>query len=1148
MPSYLYNIGDTYSSIQEAIDLIVSDMDNGWLPTQDITVNIQDGIYAGFSIPNGSLLPLLGTDYRLIIKSAGNYFPIIDFNNSDEESLAGADIGASNPNVQIKGIRIQYFPVGIRADLNSHNIKINNCIVSNNRNVGIFINECNNVQALQNIVVNGDYGIVSRLCKNISVIHNTIFLNGSLSNENGKAVSALWLQASRDYGSGLDDTGKIYVIGNILWNTVGTTLTVFSNDIETPGLLKSNYNDIVVGDPTKFISIEDDSTFYGSGTRPRRLLNNLTSWKSIGFDLDSKSLDPRFIVPVSITNNNKYSVDLNLLSISPVIGMVPSFFNDPVSAEEWLPSYIDTSDISRDILSNPRQQNVTSAGANDRASNRGFYGQDVLTSPISINAQPECGVSPLHDIIQKNLFVWYPSYKKGYFYSFDRKFYLYSRKECVKLSNIAVTKFNLPSRISTQNPILIKVNGKTIQSPNQFDIRGQEFLLYHKNLNLNSFEEEVDIEYYVPVWKDGKFSNIKTYIKFKINEGETKYFLPSYYIPEGPVVITDDTADLLNKDIFCSREFSIDFNHAEQLSEVKFFHNKNKIENSSFEYSFGESPKGWSSEGAVVTTGNNIISPIIGGYVCEISGGGYIEQILTINTGEHCLSFYSSSVDTSVLNYNFSFYDSYNRDLGYVITGSLQPNNYWERNYLNFGATGLSHIVPNEDYNTIYLNHIPLPEDSKYIKINFSSNTGSILLDGIQFEESSTPTAYHKKILPSEYTIEYETSDSQFFLDKNQNLSPSLSEISNGFVYIPEIPASCYDGPANPSITTFFEWKWPAGRINHIPWSRINGKDKLKERIRNSDYPSHIDTSTIYSTKIPQVKSIDIVPGVPITSPGDENGITFNINVSDSNGNPSANMKISSYIIGGNQEYPGLLHKRLLGLKEQLGQVCYGYTSHAGSFCLTWIPPSKEDSKLVLDSVPPIFYNSIDGEPISIVKTRYPVNLDYHGNVIILDSNGNKFNTKSSNSIRAIYSPVRVGDFCSIKLSYPIVPGTISVIIDGLVYTETLSGSPETYQFNVDYENSIVTIKGFSSEVEIEYTPSFIFINQEDPYKIMFYSSKIFGSYTGPITIGYDYTVKLITTVVDYSLNTTVSKDFNLLARNYLLEDKFSFNELALEF
>ena len=205
MTTYSYTVSLTtgYSSIQQAINNIRAELESGEVVEEDIIISVLDGTYPAFRIPDGCLMPLMGSVFRLIIKSAGQYFPIIDFNRSDPSNVIGADIGGANPNITIEGLKFQFFAVGIRFNLNSHNPKVTKCIVSNCRNVGIYIDQCANSQVIQSIVTNGDYGIVARLCKNIALVHNTVFLNGSISTVNGQSVSAIWCQLANDYGNGL---------------------------------------------------------------------------------------------------------------------------------------------------------------------------------------------------------------------------------------------------------------------------------------------------------------------------------------------------------------------------------------------------------------------------------------------------------------------------------------------------------------------------------------------------------------------------------------------------------------------------------------------------------------------------------------------------------------------------------------------------------------------------------------------------------------------------------------------------------------------------------------------------------------------------------------------------------------------------------
>ena len=163
MVTYNYSLTSSGSvSIGQVMLNIASELAENPTLERDIEVALGPGTYAGFSIPDASLFPLLLSGYRLIIKSSGDHFPIIDFNASAETQLVGVDIGSGNPNVTVKGVRVQYFPVGIKAGLNSYFPIVEKCIVSNNRNVGIFFEQTEQAQALQNVVINGDYGIAVR--------------------------------------------------------------------------------------------------------------------------------------------------------------------------------------------------------------------------------------------------------------------------------------------------------------------------------------------------------------------------------------------------------------------------------------------------------------------------------------------------------------------------------------------------------------------------------------------------------------------------------------------------------------------------------------------------------------------------------------------------------------------------------------------------------------------------------------------------------------------------------------------------------------------------------------------------------------------------------------------------------------------------
>ena len=1155
MTTYSYTVGvdSGYSSIQQAINKVYAELEAGEIVTEDIIINVLDGTYPAFKIPNGTLVALMGTPHRLIIKSSGNYFPVIDFNRSNPDDVIGADIGGANPNITIEGLKFQFFAVGIRFVLNSHNPKISKCIVSNCRNVGIFIDQCANAQVLQSVITNGDYGIVARLCKNIALIHNTVFLNGSISTKNGEAVSAIWCQLANDYGGGLSDSGKLHLLGNIAWNTAGSTLSLFTEDVERQNCIISNFNNFVVGIAARFISVEDRAFSTSSRTPPRVFLTSLSSWKVRGFDSNSKSEDPKFIASTRSGNNRtRHAIDLNLLPNSPVKGMVPTFHSSSSATEKWLPSYVSSSDLSSDILDNNRAGNATSAGANDAASSTNFFGSDVLVSPVDLVNVPECGVDPIADIAAKNYDLWYPKYKAGYFYAYDREYYLYAKKGFAYIGQLAVTKFILPYRAEKNAAVKLHVNGTTVNANRYLDIVGDEAYLYHSDLNIINGNEEVEIEYGIA--KISKETSSITYSStislFKIKEGHTRYFLPPGYIARGPVVITDDMSYPTNSDLITNREFAVVWDKQFQLAEIVFHKNKNLVQNSQFDYYPSNAPLLWASNKARVVLPSRGNYAIAGSNVCEISHSGYITQELPITSGVSSFSWYAYATGTNSAKLEVKFYDGFDRDLGYIATKEIRPTTDWQRYYATVGTgTYFSSYRAPEDYNTVGLGDIIVPTNARKAEFSLAPHgSGKLVISATQYEHSAEPSYYHRTPYGTEMTVEYETSESDSYVDFTQCMSSTVTTQNEGFLYISEIPASVYNGPTDLSVTTLNEFRWPEGRKIHLPWARIAGKDKLRKRTINTfhEHPQKAGYLSSVVYRATKLKDIEVIPNQILVTQGDENGVTFSVSAFDEDGNPFTNAEYQFTISDFRTRFPGWLHKKIYGAKEQLGQFVYGKLDNGGNGTVTWVPPSKENFTVVTE-VPSPSSVSKDGQSISFIRTKYPINIDYNGNVSILDRGGNLLN-KNTDIVRGYYNPSYSRNQSIVSTEYPIKAGSV-VVYDGTdILSETFVSNPDTNQFYVDYENGTIFLKGRRENIFIEYIPTYIFVNQSDLYKIMIYHDKVFKNYKGSITITHDSFIRLRASVSDYSSNEIVAKDFDLIALNYLSTNRLFVNSAYLEF
>jgi parallel beta-helix repeat protein len=1167
-----------YRSIQEAVDIASVDIVNKYLAGTPIDGNyiieVEDGIYPSFKIRAGITTPLNGTTYRLIIRSADptEYSPIVDFNRSfsvtvlSGSSVAGADIEEYNPNITIENIRFQFFPIGIRTLQGCHNIKINKCILANNRNAGIFINNSKNVQILQNVVTNGDYGIIARLCKNVAIIHNTVFLNGSVSNNTGTALAAIWAQLDYDFGNGVTDTGKLYLVGNIAWNTAGATLSLLKDDVERIGAIQSNYNDFVVGSD-KFITIENRSSSSTSVPAEQIFLGALSNWKARGFDLNSISVDPGFISPiVNSPGRSRHVIDLNLFTDSPVRGIVPSFFDESAATAQWLPVYVDSQDFTSDILSRARLPGGTSAGANNQVSTSSFFGLDVLSSPIQSD-NLDCGTAPLAELENKSLDLWYPKYKAGYFYAEDREYYLYARKECRFIGELAVTKFILPFRVDTRAPVGLKVNGKEVEFSRYLDIIGDEIYLFHKDLNISNGNEEIEIRYTIVKLEGGpvpirgrrrsllsadslqELKSKETYNIFKIKDGETRYFLPKTYIPKGPVVLTDDSIYPTNPSFITNKEFAVEWDKKFQQAEIIFHKNNNLCANSNFEYASSLLPIGWVASGVTVQSGSFPNYSLAGSRVCSIGWSGYVSQTFEVTSGNSVFSWYAYSNTPITGDISLSFYDGHQRDLGFVSVSNFVTTGSWQRFYLQIGDTiDSSGEVSIKDYPYVHINTVKPPTNSKSVEVSIhSAITGNIVLDATQYEHSNFPSYYNRTPYGFDITVEFETSEEDYYIDYGKPMASAVTTQNEGFLFIPEIPASAFDGPYSVYVTTLHEWKWADGRRYVMPWARIAGKDKLRKRPKNRFHPYPQDTEyPIVPSKLSNgIEKINIVPEVVIASQLETNGVAFSLSVLDKYNNPFSEAYYTAWISDSRQRFPGWLHKKFYGVKQQLGQTVYGKLDNNGLSSITWIPPSVSNI-IVSTKVPSPLSTTTSGQNISIIKTKYPVNPEFNGNVIIL----NRDNVILNNNLNVITGKYRcnyANNQSIVTTEYPIKSGSIRVFLDSTELFETFVNNPNSDQFYVDYSNGLVFVKGKIANLYIEYIPSYVFIDKTDPYKIIVYHDKVFGGYDDQITICHDSIITLTIDVLDYTVNYYRQAKFDLICTNGLAGKDNAVNKTYLE-
>lgn len=1173
---YLVDHRTGLNTVQQAIDRLSVELQGEPVINKDVVIMVGEGVYPGFRIERGTLMPFLGTGYQLHIKASGQHFPVFDGGASPAGVHIGADVDSANPNLKIEGLRFQNFSVGIRIGLNSHNPIVRDCIVANNINVGILVEQCANTILSTNVVINGDFGIVTRLCKNISLLHNAVLVNGEV----GEAEAAIWAQLANDYGNGTGDTGQLHILGNIAWNmTKNPTLVVFKEDLEL-GAVVSNFNDLVrTGDV--LISVEKKNSLPNVPRNPNHIFG-LSEWKGLGFrnpddsplDGSSISQDPKFLQVIKGRGKkNGLYIDLSLLPVSPVLGLVPSFHFSTAQAALWLPSYVDAVDLlGRDILDNARLTTGTAAGPNERRSNSGYFGQDIFLTPRNLNPNKDCDADPIRDLIYKRLDLWFPKLKVGFFSSHEREYYLYAQKHCRHLGECAVTEFRLPARVVDNRPIKVSVAGANVDDPRYIDIRGDVVLLYHFDLDIQDGTEEFEIQCWIRKWEKTSlsFAYFPVHYRFKIQEGRTRFLIPPDYKSEGPVVITDDAVSMADPEELTHREFTVDWDIDEQRAEIKFANDTNVVVNGQFDKIMGDSyadPYGWSASGAYVHSGMfySGFQPAMGDYACRVEPTGFLGQVVPLTSGNYSLSWHALTspangfekvtVGMTGLQYRISLYDADYDELGITYSGTFSTTGDWVRNYVTFGRED-----PNIDqtlqvkYDLVNLGNYPdVPENTAWADVSFHNTTNDELpssrdlwIDAIQYEQTSRPTVYHRRMRYHELTVEYETSEDGYFIDTRQALSPVRNKMSQGFLYIPEIPSSVYGGPRDGLITTLYEKRWADGRKLVLPWARLSGKDKLRHKniFNKVPEPPKARIRMAHSTMVPF--DTVVTPDVIVARQDTKTGTGLEVSVVDENGNPYALGQFLARVKDPLGRFPGWLHKRFLGANEQLGNEVGGILDNAGTVSLLWIPPDGRSVRYV-GSVPrrPA---ATEGDAISSIEVNYRVNTDFHGNVIILDDEMNALPTKGQAPIKNTYRPSYQGENSIIRVAYPPAAGSVKVQIGGDVLTETFLDTPNSDQFFVDYTVGQILLKGRYARVVVEYTPTYVFVNPGNPYNIMFYHDQVFGTYTGPITVGYDAQIDLDVYVGFTTTPDTTIKQVGMLAQNYMISQERNVNVLSTEY
>lgn len=1207
LSNYYVGKNQPYPTINQAINVLVAAFNSGdyILPSSSFdggNINIiivGGGQFPGFTIPDSTTTILKDLGRYLVIKRQEsvangeletNSLPVLSPNApgshdlSIQERATGINLGSNNPNVKLIGLRIQGFSIGISAGTNCHNLYINRCFVTNCYNAQIYIHDCDSVYITNNVIIGGEYGLVTQQIRNLRVYHNTVFLDG-LTALGGATKAGMILQGDRLLLS--VTTSTVYCLGNLVY-TIGCPAIVFYKEDLLASRLVSDYNDIYSSSICVQLRQDNGTLPSDANQAIQASYYNINAWRQAGplgnttipIDFNSISAHPIFIQNISLSTSQTSSIiNLNLLQSSPVIDRVPSWYYSVDSF--YIPSDFDEELISKDSLLHTREQPYCAIGANDELSLNGFFGQDIFTNPLSLTPDRNCDIDPLNVISAQQIDMQYPAIKAGYFWSHERPYYLYGAKGAVKLGALAQTTFNIPGRLDVKKPIVIKINDTEI-SKEDYDVIGNSVIVYHRSNGIVSENDEVQISGQIIFWYQTGFSTENAYYVYKISDGVTKFILPHDFQPGAPIVITDDRVSFTNPIDAVRQDFFVKFDSERNETQLKFGLRDNLFQNSDFTYSDGNVPEDWISaiqdpDAPTVRMLWNQYS-YFGDYAVGLNlapiPGHITSNHIHVNVNDplsitwhaklptEVTGLSGASYDTATGQWFITQFDNYDEELITKFSGSFEiTNDTYRRFYIPIGATSdtvNTNLTGIASAPLVYLATTPIVLDDTVTKIEFTLSglnysglmqSGSfMIIDALQAERSIEPSYYHPKPDYNAMTVEYETSPSGVFIDKRLNITPIFNENPNGFLYITDMPATIWNGPSDPEVTTLHEYRWPHGRMNLLPWARLFGKDKLHQRVVESDSLSEpLDIINPYV--FPKIATEAIItPSTVIINQNSETPESVHLQVIDEIGNPFGLRNFVAHIYDTNGNFPGWLSMQYMGAKQQLGSTIFGSLNNNGAFNFFYHPMESIYTRYVGPT--PVYQSGLSGydNTISHIKTAYRISTENNGNVTIKGQNGDFHNIVGLTGVSGQFYPETDKSRSFITLQYPPAFGTVKLHIDDIKFSES-ANAPESEEFYVNYPFGQIELPiGIDTTlpVSIEYMPKYAYADPINKDNIIIHHDKVFGSYSGPIEVDYDVEINLEVRIQN-PLDREFIATFPIVVQNSELS-KVNPNPMSIEF
>lgn len=1116
----LYRVGpkSEYTTIQTALDALIKDQ--GYAPfTAEQYIIVEDGVYGQVKIPDNALQPT--STYRLYIQGSKNSsVPIIDGSIDASNSDYGIYIGRGVPYVSVSRFQIQNFYIGILGANSCDYLQIGRVFVRSCVNAAVLANYVDNFTIHNSLLMDGDHTLAINGCKDVAVVHNTIFNEGKL-NTGASLQSAVMIRMAEDYGNGLNDTGSAWIRNNVAVHLSRHTLLLYEDDL-VRGAIRSDYNNLFSPNGKIYYVLKE-----GTKTDPITHTRLDTVVSQYGIENSSIGSDPLFLQPTLKNEKEGYKIDLSTLSIGPGVQAGEIYNpNSPSSMPAWIDETLFIKDFDNDVN---RPQGIRPTLGAIQAD--GTY--NLVSDPSNIPNFADCGYSPFQEIADRfKTKVWYPRVRTGHFFSEEKKYYLYANKQFCFLADCAITKFHLARRLENTQEISVYVHGEEIPFDN-WDVYGTTFILYHYGLKIHNYDVQVEIRGKYAHWTSDQFVYSPYRQRLRISEGKTKFYLsPNAQLETGaPVVITDDFGSKRDIESRVHKEFMIKWSDEFSRPEIIFSQNSNEFSNSQFDLNHINKPLFWQTEGNVfLSTEHNNVYPYIGEYMCTVSGnsqtGAGISQIRNIadytgNRGSYRWTWYGMSPNESAVQWSVDMIKPDGSNL-VSYTGQQTLSNTWSRYGIDIGYVDTS--LTGLNTNTTLVSPNALELDPSVIDIRMKiigKNNNFFYLDAFQFEKGNIDTQYHKKPDLSGYTVEYEGSNSGFYEVNDLILTPVINPNHNGFLMIPNIPGNQFDTNAPSGAGTLSEYKWPYGRMNIIPWSRLSGRDKLSytpvfNLVGGKGRPV-IDPDI----RIPLPKEVTIGPTV-IQSLQSSKGEYFHVEVFDEDDNPYSfeNIAVQVYDIAGN--YPGVLERSSYSIPVARDTSMLLETNSAGRINLKWVPPEESDIVYVGSAPTGDSFGSVVH-----LDTKYKISNVNYGNITIQNQTGAYLQTTNSSLTSGSY-PIRTHEgFSYIELPYYPERNSVCLFYQDQEWKETTNYRPEDKEFQVLYNMKSIRMNGLNSgTATVLFKKKLAWIKPEWGRRI-FMDTSIFSGLSGNITVGYDADI-----ICRVSASDSLVQEFSLIAQN----------------